>query len=154
MAFLVSCMLSFTFVFCRFVSLLVFSQLFFNNHRNNPLLTIFSPKESMPSAPLRVIFSASSFLVHYLLAIILSSQFRAYFYPYSDSTLVSYRFLYSISVLAPTISFCFGIPWKVAIWWSYTPLLVLATHGVTSSIKNIGREIANLEGMKYKALGA
>ena len=118
------------------------------------LVAIFSPNESILSTPLRVIFSASSFLTHYFLAIILSSQFRVYFYPYSDPTPVSYPFLYSISVLAPTISLFFEIPWKVAIWWSYTPFVVFAVHQVTNSIDNIDREIANLEGLKYKAPGA
>lgn len=127
------------------------SQLLFNNLPNNP---IFSPKESILSIPLRVVFSASSFFIHYHLAFILSSQFHDYFYPNSDHTPVSYRFLYSISVLAPTTSLFFEIPWKVAIWWSYTPLVVFAVHRVTNSIENIDREIANLEGMKYKAPGA
>ena len=126
------------------------SQLLFNNLPSNPLL----PKESILSTPLRVIFSASSLLIHYFLAFNLSSQFRVYFYPYSYPTPVSYRFLYSISVLAPTTSLFFEIPWKVAIWWSYTPLVVFAVHRVTNSIENIDREIANLEGMKYKAPGA
>lgn len=151
--FLVSCMLSFTFILCcphRFFS----SQLLFNNLPNNPFLAIFSPKVFILSTPLRVVFSASSFLIHYFLAFNLSSQFRVYFYPYSDHTPVSYRFLYSISLLAPVASLFFGIPWKVGIWWSYTPLVVFAVHRVTNNIENIDREIANLEGMKYNAPGA
>ena len=130
------------------------SQLVFNNLPNNPLLAIFSPKEAILSTPLRVIFNVSSLLIHYFLAFNLSSQFRVYFYPYSDPTSLSYRFLYSTSLLAPTTSLFFEIPWKVAIWWSYTPLVVFAVHRVTNSIENIDREIANLEGMKYKAPGA
>lgn len=146
-------MLSCAFVFCC-PHVCLSSQLVFNNRQNNLLLALFSPQESILSVPLRVIFSAASLLIHYLLAVNLSSQFRPYIYPYSDPTLLSYRFLYSISVLAPTISLCFELPWKVAIWWSYTPFVVFAVHGVTNSIENINREIANLEGMKYEAPGA
>ena len=127
------------------------SQLLFNNLPNNPFLAIFSPNESILSTPLRAIFSASSFLIHYFLALNLSSQFRVYFFPYKS---VSYQLLYSISVLAPTMSLFFEIPWKVGIWWSYTPLVVFAVHRVTNNIEIIDREIANLEGMKYKAPGA
>lgn len=127
------------------------SQLLFNNLPNNPFLAIFSPNESILSTPLRAIFSASSFLIHYFLVLNLSSQFRVYFFPYKS---VSYQLLYSISVLAPTMSLFFEIPWKVGIWWSYTPLVVFAVHRVTNNIEIIDREIANLEGMKYKAPGA
>jgi hypothetical protein len=52
------------------------------------------------------------------------------------------------------MSLFFEIPWKVGIWWSYTPLVVFAVDRVTNNIENIDREIANLEGMKYKAPGA
>ena len=146
-------MLSFAFIlYCLIISFS--SQLLFNNLPNNPFLAIFSPKEFILSTPLRVIYSAASFLIHYSLAFNLSSQFRVYFYPYSDPTPLSYRFLYSISVLAPAASLFFEIPWRVAIWWSYTPLVVFAVHRVTNNIESIDREIANLEGMKYKAPGA
>jgi len=131
------------------------SQLLFSNLQNNSL-AIFPPKEKEPmlSAPLRIIFSMASFLIHYLLAVILSSRFRDYIHPYSDSTPVSYRFLYLVSVLAPTISFCSQIPWKVAIWWSYTPLIVFAVHRVMNNMEDINRGIANLEALKYRAPGA
>ena len=139
----------------RLLSILSFSsQLLFNNLQNNPLIAIFSPKESILSVPLRIIFSMPSFLIHYLLAVILSSQFRDYFYPYSDPTPISYQILYSVSMLAPTISLCSQIPWKVAIWWSYTPLLVFVVHRVTDSIEDINSKIVNLEAMKYRAPGA
>ena len=150
MAFLVSCRVSFS-LFSAVLIVSFSSQLLFNNLPNNPFLAISSPSESILSTPLRVIFSVSSFLVHYFLAFNLSSQFRVYFYPYTS---VSHRFLYSISVLAPAMSLFFEIPWKVGIWWSYTPLVVFAVHRVTNNIENIDREIANLEGMKYKAPGA
>jgi hypothetical protein len=48
----------------------------------------------------------------------------------------------------------FEIPWKIGVWWSYTPFLVFAVHGMTKNIENIDREITNLECMKYKAPGA
>lgn len=129
-------------------------QLLFNNLQNNPLLAFFSPEESILPAPFRIIFSAFSFLLHYHLAVVLSSQFLDYFYPYSNHTSLSYRFLYSLSLLAPTISWCYQIPWKVAIWWSYTPLVVFAVHRVMKSIEDIHTGIANLEAVKYRAPGA
>ncbi|KAF8798966.1 hypothetical protein BYT27DRAFT_7202700 [Phlegmacium glaucopus] len=135
------------------VSLSCIIQVLFNNLQNNPFLAFFSPEESTLSAPLRIILSIPSFFVHYLLAVFLSSQFRDNFFPYNRATL-SYRFVYSVSVLAPTISLCSQIPWKVAIWWSYTPLLVFAVHRVMNSFEDINRGIANLEALKYRAPGA
>ena len=125
------------------------SQLGFNNLRNNRAIL-----SSRTSIPLRIIISASSFLIHYHLAVILSKQFRDYFYPFSDPTPVSYRFIYSVSLLAPAISLYFEIPWEIAIWWSYTPLLVFAIHRVMNSIEDVNRGIVNLEALKYKAPGA
>lgn len=129
----------------------VSSQLLFNNL---PLLAIIYPTKSMLSTPLHVTFSATSFLIHYLLAFNLSSQFRVYFYPFKDHTPVSYPFLYSISLLAPAASLFYEVPLEVAVWWSYTPLIVYVVHVITNSVDEVDGEIANLEGMTYMAPGA
>ena len=129
-------------------SFLLSSQLFSINLQNIIRLKV--------SLPLRIIFSASSILIQYHLAVILSSKFRDSFYPYSssNSTPVSYRFLYSVSVLTPTICLYLQIPWKTAIWWSYTPLLVFAVHKVMNTIEDVNTGIADLEAKKYRTPGA
>jgi hypothetical protein len=69
-------------------------------------------------------------------------------------TPLSYRLLYLLCAVAPTLSLFLNKPWQTTVWWCSTLLVVTMVQTVLDSVQQNIQGIADLETMKYSAPGA
>ncbi|KAF9483473.1 hypothetical protein BDN70DRAFT_302213 [Pholiota conissans] len=129
-------------------------QLFTFNR--NPLLAIFPTAGSDPSIPLPALFTILSLFIHLNLVLLFNAdEIRVGFQLSGSLTPLSYQLLYSLSAVAPTLSLLFlKKPWQTTVWWMITPVVIFIVQLVIEAIEQSIQGIADLENMKYTALGA
>ncbi|KAF5315495.1 hypothetical protein D9619_007175 [Psilocybe cf. subviscida] len=120
--------------------------------QRNPLLAIFPINSTQPSLPLPAAFTILSLFVHANLALFLDVKVRLSIR--ETLTPLSYRFLYLLCAVAPTLSLFLNKPWQTTVWWCSTPLVVAMVQTVLDSVQQNIQGIADLETMKYSAPGA
>jgi len=98
-----------------------------------------------------------------LLSLFVHLNFALFFFPDEVRVLpqldnpprpLSFRMLYCISVVGPSLSLFLNKPWQTTIWWCITPFMVFITQTVLDVIQSNVEGIAKLEAMRYRAPGA
>ncbi|KAG2010261.1 hypothetical protein CC2G_013099 [Coprinopsis cinerea AmutBmut pab1-1] len=64
------------------------------------------------------------------------------------------KFLYPVAAIAPSLSIYLRNPWQVSIWWCTTFTMVYLTQFILDTIEDQNYQVAQLEGLRYRAPGA
>lgn len=64
------------------------------------------------------------------------------------------KFLYPLAAVAPSLSIYLRNPWQVSIWWCTTFTMVYLTQFILDTIEDQNYQVAQLEGLRYRAPGA